>query len=62
MIKTFSAIQSATGGNVSAHSKDIGLALFATTLGLITAIPLVFAHVLFKDWIAKFEVKMKSAA
>ncbi len=61
MIKTFSAIQ-ATPGNPSGHSRDIGLALFATALGLMTAIPLVFAHVLFKDWIARFEVKMKSAA
>ena len=43
-------------------SGAIGLALFATALGLVTAIPLVFAHVLFKGWIAKFEVRMKSAA
>ena len=43
-------------------SRSIGLALFATALGLVTAIPLVFAHVLFKAWIANFEIKMKSAA
>jgi biopolymer transport protein ExbB len=61
MIKTFSAIQT-TPGNPAGHSRDIGLALFATALGLLTAIPLVFAHVLFKDWIQRFEVKMKSAA
>ena len=36
--------------------------ILATALGLATAIPLVFAHVLFKDWVAKFEVRMKSAA
>ncbi|HEX4589114.1 MAG TPA: MotA/TolQ/ExbB proton channel family protein [Gemmataceae bacterium] len=63
MINTFSAIsaeQNATG--VASHSKEIGLALFATALGLITAIPLVFSHVLFKDWIARYELKMQSAA
>jgi biopolymer transport protein ExbB len=38
------------------------LALFATAFGLMTAIPLVFAHVLFKAWVARFEVRMKSAA
>jgi biopolymer transport protein ExbB len=62
MIKTFTAIQAAGAGNPAGHSKDIGLALFATAFGLMTAIPLVFAHVLFKDWINRFEVKMKSAA
>jgi biopolymer transport protein ExbB len=31
-------------------------------MGLFTAIPLVFGHVLFKDWIGKFEVKMKAAS
>jgi biopolymer transport protein ExbB len=62
MIKTFTAIQETQGGNVTSHSGSIGLALFATAFGLMTAIPLVFAHVLFKDWIVKFEVKMKSAA
>jgi biopolymer transport protein ExbB len=62
MIKTFTAIQETQGGNVTAHSGSIGLALFATAMGLMTAIPLVFAHVLFKDWIVKYEVKMKSAA
>ena len=63
MINTFSAIsaeQSAQG--VTSHSKEIGLALFATALGLVTAIPLVFSHVLFKDWIARYELKMQSAA
>ena len=39
-----------------------GLALFATALGLITAIPLAFAHVLLKAWVSKYEVRMKSAA
>jgi hypothetical protein len=28
----------------------------------VTAIPLVFAHVLFKDWIHRYELKMQSAA
>ena len=27
----------------------------------LTAIPLVFSHVLFKDWISKFETQMKAA-
>lgn len=65
MTNTFSRIQeSVTSGSkdVAGHSGAIGLALFATALGLVTAIPLVFAHVLFKAWISKFEVKMKSAA
>lgn len=62
MINTFQKIQDATGGSASEHSGAIGLALFATALGLVTAIPLVFTHVLFKDWISRFECKMKSAA
>jgi biopolymer transport protein ExbB len=66
MINTFSAIsEAAKGGNasgVATQAGAIGLALFATAMGLMTAIPLVFAHVLFKDWIANYELKMKSAA
>jgi biopolymer transport protein ExbB len=63
MINTFTAISKAADARgVTGHAGAIGLALFATALGLVTAIPLVFAHVLFKDWIAKFEVRMKSAA
>jgi biopolymer transport protein ExbB len=62
MINTFTKIGEAGSGNVTGHAGAIGLALFATALGLVTAIPLVFAHVLFKDWIGKYEVKMKSAA
>lgn len=63
MIQTFSAIsKAAEGGGAGAASQAgaIGLALFATAMGLLTAIPLVFTHVLFKDWIAKFELHMKS--
>jgi biopolymer transport protein ExbB len=66
MINTFDAIGKETkSGNVkgvTGHSSAIGLALFATAMGLFTAIPLVFSHVLFKDWIARFETKMKSAS
>jgi len=68
MIGTFSSIGeeaakgSAGASGMSEQSKKIGLALFATALGLLTAIPLVFSHVLFKAWIAKFEIKMKVAA
>ena len=60
MIGTFN--QLSKGGDMAAQSRSIGLALFATALGLVTAIPLVFAHVMFKAWIASFEIKMKSAA
>jgi biopolymer transport protein ExbB len=49
------------GGGSADTASAIGLALFATALGLMTAIPLVFAHVLMKAWIHKYEVKMKSA-
>ncbi len=68
MIGTFSKIGEATakgaggGGNVGAQAESIGLALFATALGLLTAIPLVFMHVLFKDWISRFETSMKASA
>jgi biopolymer transport protein ExbB len=65
MIDTFSKIQEIAAskeGNVAGQSGAIGLALFATALGLMTAIPLVFTHVLFKAWIASFDVKMKNAA
>ncbi len=65
MINTFDAIgREAAAGKVKeigGHSSKIGLALFATAIGLFTAIPLVFSHVLFKAWIAKFEVEIKSA-
>jgi biopolymer transport protein ExbB len=63
MINTFNAIQqTAGGGGVAGQAGAIGLALFATAFGLITAIPLVFTHVLFKAWVAKYETRMKSAA
>ena len=64
MINTFNKIQEAAarGEAATGQAGAIGLALFATALGLVTAIPLVFSHVLFKAWISKFEVRMKSAA
>jgi biopolymer transport protein ExbB len=66
MINTFNAIGQAAkeGGakDIGGHSSKIGLALFATAIGLFTAIPLVFSHVLFKEWIARFETKMKAAS
>jgi biopolymer transport protein ExbB len=49
-------------GGAATASKEIGLALFATALGLMTAIPLVYAHVLFKAWVHRFEIDMKNAA
>src|SRR4029079_4106462 len=66
MINTFNAIgeQSATGKTkeIGGHASKIGLALFATALGLFTAIPLVFSHVLFKEWISRFETKIKASS
>jgi len=63
MINTFNKIQEAAsrGESATGQAGAIGLALFATALGLVTAIPLVFSHVLFKAWISQFEIKMKSA-
>jgi biopolymer transport protein ExbB len=66
MINTFEAIGTETkSGNVkgvAGHSSKIGLALFATAMGLFTAIPLVFSHVLFKEWISGYEIKIKVSA
>jgi biopolymer transport protein ExbB len=65
MIGTFTTIEEITqskSGEVAGQAGKIGLALFATALGLIIAIPLVFAHVLFKAWIVSFDVKLKNAA
>lgn len=67
MIQTFEAIGAGPGKGgdprgVTAQAEKIGLALFATAMGLLTAIPLVFSHVLFKDWIERFETKMKANA
>jgi biopolymer transport protein ExbB len=60
MIGPFSKISQ--GASATDNAREIGLALFATALGLVTAIPLVFTHVLFKAWVNRFELKMKSAA
>lgn len=65
MINTFSKIGEAAkggGADVGGQAEAIGLALFATAMGLMTAIPLVFFHVIFKDWIARYELRMKAAA
>jgi biopolymer transport protein ExbB len=65
MINTFTAISETKSGSptdVAGHAAGIGLALFATMFGLMTAIPLVFFHVMFKAWIANFELKMKASA
>jgi len=65
MINTFDTIGKARQqgkADVSESADKIGLALFATALGLFTAIPLVFSHVLFKEWIGKFETKMEVAS
>jgi biopolymer transport protein ExbB len=60
MINVFQAITESR--DATTHSREIGLALFATALGLVTAIPLVFTHVLFKAWVVRFESRMKAAA
>jgi biopolymer transport protein ExbB len=63
MINTFNKISQATSASgVTGQAGAIGLALFGTMMGLVIAIPLVFAHVMFKDWVNKFEIKMKSTA
>jgi biopolymer transport protein ExbB len=66
MINTFNAIgEQASSGKakeIGGHASKIGLALFATALGLFTAIPLVFSHVLFKEWIQNFEIKVKASS
>jgi len=64
MIGTFTEIEELRRQqqDITSKSGSIGLALFATALGLVTAIPLVFSHVLFKAWIGNFETKMKNAA
>src|SRR4051794_37699552 len=66
MINTFNAIgEQASSGKakeIGGHASKIGLALFATALGLFTAIPLVFSHVMFKSWIANFEIQVKVAS
>ncbi|MFL5244210.1 MAG: MotA/TolQ/ExbB proton channel family protein [Gemmataceae bacterium] len=60
MIGTFSKISTTT--HPAEQAGNIGLALFATALGLVTAIPLVFSHVLLKAWVARSELRMKAAA
>jgi len=63
MINTFQAIEaSKEAADARGYSGQVGLALFATAMGLVTAIPLVFSHVLFRAWASHFEVRMKSAA
>jgi biopolymer transport protein ExbB len=66
MINTFTEIQkvatSGSAGGIASKSGEIGLALVATALGLLTAIPLVFAHVLLKDGINRFDNKARNAA
>jgi len=62
MINTFSMLSEASDQDSQKKaSGKIGLALFATMFGLLTAIPLVFLFTLDKAWIQKFERKMKNA-
>ena len=62
MIGSFKALGAKGGEGARQQGKEISLALFGTAMGLVTAIPLVFAHVQFKAWTADFEIKMKCAA
>jgi biopolymer transport protein ExbB len=64
MINIFSIIRTASNNTgVAQQAGGIGLALFATALGLATAIPMVVCHVLFKDWIHRtFEVQLRKSA
>jgi biopolymer transport protein ExbB len=62
MIGTFTEIKKAGNAQITTRADEIGLALFGTAMGLVIAIPLVFSHVLFKDWVHRFELKMKGAA
>jgi biopolymer transport protein ExbB len=64
MISTFSSIAEAKNDptKVTSSAGAIGLALFATAFGLMTAIPLVFMHVMFKDFNSRQEHAMKAAA
>ena len=62
MIGSFKALGAKGSEGAKQQGKEISLALFGTAMGLVTAIPLVFAHVQFKAWQADYEVKMKSAA
>lgn len=61
MIGVFTEIQQSGGGSPAQQSGKIGLALFATALGLVTAIPLAFAHVLLKAHVVQFEIRLKAA-
>jgi biopolymer transport protein ExbB len=60
MIGTFAELGAAGSGGQAQASSKIGLALFATMFGLLTAIPLVFTHTLCKAWIHKYELKMRN--
>jgi biopolymer transport protein ExbB len=63
MINTFDRLQAnADSSSLIGPARAIGLALFATAFGLVTAIPLVFAHVLFRAWVRRFETKAKIAS
>lgn len=62
MILAFGKIAGATKVNPSDLAGDIGMALFTTAEGLIIAIPLIFAHSLFRERVRKFELDLQRAA
>jgi biopolymer transport protein ExbB len=62
MIGSFQALGAKGGEAAKQQGKEISLALFGTMMGLVTAIPLVFAHVQLKAWVNNYETKMKGAA
>lgn len=62
MIHTFTLISEADSTAHTVTAGAIGLALFATALGLIIAVPLVFAHVLLKANVRRFELRLRYTA
>src|SRR5438046_1394650 len=56
MIGTFQKIRESK--DPTGHSSAIGLALFATALRLVTAMPLAFRHARFKAWVLRFALTM----
>ena len=62
MIMAFSKIAGATKVNPSDLAGDIGMALFTTAVGLIIAIPLIFAYSMFRERVRRFELDLQRAA
>jgi biopolymer transport protein ExbB len=59
MLGVFNAARQA--GNPNVAPNEIGIALIATAMGLACGVPLIFAHILFRAWMVKYEMRMESA-